>query len=221
ADDRVTLDGEVTDALGLPVARIDIRHGDNERAMTQHMTTTLRAIMEAAGAVQVDTRPVGSILGTHLMGTCRMGTDPRTSVTDAGGRCHDLDNLYIADGSLFPTSTPANPTLTIQALATRVAHGSAAGDARPVRSEYESAPDTRTGHAGARGGSHPARHQCGAVVGGKRTGHADGGCGCSRRQPSRCSPVRRRWPSPSRKARWSSPIAAPPATCPSTPSNPR
>ena len=134
ADDRVTLDGEVTDALGLPAARIDIRHGDNERAMTQHMTTTLRAIMEAAGAVQVDTRPVGSILGTHLMGTCRMGTDPRTSVTDAGGRCHDLDNLYIADGSLFPTSTPANPTLTIQALATRVAHGIAAGDGRPVPS---------------------------------------------------------------------------------------
>ena len=60
-------------------------------------------------------------MGTHLMGTCRMGNDPKTSVCNPFGQTHDVRNLFIADGSLFPTSTPANPTLTIQAMATRVA----------------------------------------------------------------------------------------------------
>jgi choline dehydrogenase-like flavoprotein len=55
------------------------------------------------------------------MGTLRMGTDPATSVCDANGRFHEIDNLYCADGALFPTGSGFNPTLTIHALAMRVA----------------------------------------------------------------------------------------------------
>jgi choline dehydrogenase-like flavoprotein len=58
---------------------------------------------------------------THNLGTARMGTDPRASVCDAFGRSHDVPNLYVSDGSLFPTAGCANPTLTIVALALRQA----------------------------------------------------------------------------------------------------
>ena len=59
------------------------------------------------------------------MGTLRMGADPATSVTNADGRFHDVDNLYACDGSVFPTSSGYNPTLTIIATALKIAHGMA------------------------------------------------------------------------------------------------
>jgi choline dehydrogenase-like flavoprotein len=57
------------------------------------------------------------------MGTLRMGPDSATSVVDPQGRFHDVDNLYACDGSVFPTSSGYNPTLTIFAVAARIAHG--------------------------------------------------------------------------------------------------
>ncbi len=57
----------------------------------------------------------------HLVGGARMGSDPRTSVTDKWGRTHDIPNLFVCDGSLLPTQGSANPGLTIQALAARTA----------------------------------------------------------------------------------------------------
>jgi choline dehydrogenase-like flavoprotein len=55
------------------------------------------------------------------MGTARMGTDARTSVVNEWGRCHDVPNLFIIDGSIFVTAAAVNPTNTIQALALYVA----------------------------------------------------------------------------------------------------
>ena len=66
---------------------------------------------------------VGPPSTRHIMGTLRMGTDPTTSVTDAQGRFHDVDNLWATDGSVFPTSSGWNPTLTIVAVALKIAHG--------------------------------------------------------------------------------------------------
>jgi choline dehydrogenase-like flavoprotein len=57
----------------------------------------------------------------HIMGTCRMGTDPTTSVVDAEGRSHEHKNLYVVDCSVFPTGGPTNPTVTMAALALRAA----------------------------------------------------------------------------------------------------
>ena len=57
----------------------------------------------------------------HFMGTCRMGTDPKASVLDKWCRAHDVPNLWVVDGSCFPTSGGYNPTLTILANAYRVA----------------------------------------------------------------------------------------------------
>lgn len=121
ADDRVTLDPNEKDPFGLPIPRISIRRRDNEHAMQRHMERTLRAILDAAGGREIALRDEPEIMGTHLMGTCRMGENPLTSVTDSFGETHDVKNLFVADGSLFPSTTPSNPTLTIQALATRVA----------------------------------------------------------------------------------------------------
>jgi choline dehydrogenase-like flavoprotein len=122
-EDRITLDSGRTDGLGLPVPQVRVQLRDNEEAMLTHMNQTLRDIMEAAGARRVETATPSRVLGTHLMGTCRMGTDPDASVVDTDGKAHGVENLYVADGSVFPTSTPANPTLTIQAMALRIAEG--------------------------------------------------------------------------------------------------
>ncbi len=73
--------------------------------------------MQAAGATEV----VQEARYAHLVGACRMGSDPRTSVVDKFGRSHDIPNLFVCDGSVFPTQGSANPGLTIQALAARTA----------------------------------------------------------------------------------------------------
>lgn len=59
--------------------------------------------------------------GGHHIGTTRMGDDPRTSVVNADGRIHGVSNLFVAGSATFPTSSQANPTLTIVALAVRLA----------------------------------------------------------------------------------------------------
>lgn len=116
-DNRVTLADE-RDANGVPVARVTFSYGENDRALIDAMTEDGRRIMEAAGA--------GRILvsqGTHhVLGTCRMGDDPETSVVDADCRSHDVENLWICDGSVLPTVGAVNPSLTIQAIAARTAH---------------------------------------------------------------------------------------------------
>jgi choline dehydrogenase-like flavoprotein len=58
---------------------------------------------------------------THVCGTCRFGTDPKTSVLDPQNRAHEVDNLYVVDASFFPSSAGLNPSLTVAANALRVA----------------------------------------------------------------------------------------------------
>jgi choline dehydrogenase-like flavoprotein len=116
-DNRVTLADE-TDANGIPVARVTFSYGDNDRALIDAMRDDGAQIMEAAGADQL----LFNSGSHHLLGTCRMGTDPATSVVDPDCRAHDVANLWICDGSVFPTVGAVNPSLTIQALATRTAH---------------------------------------------------------------------------------------------------
>ena len=79
-------------------------------------------LLEAAGAKKVWSFPVEEFWATpHLMGTCRMGRDPKRSVVDAHSRTHDVPNLFLVDGSNFVTSARQQPTATIQALAYRAA----------------------------------------------------------------------------------------------------
>jgi choline dehydrogenase-like flavoprotein len=78
-------------------------------------------VLEAAGAVEIFSRSPIELGGWHMMGTARMGFDPTRSVVNEWGRCHDVKNLFIVDGSIFVTSGGVNPTSTIQALALYVA----------------------------------------------------------------------------------------------------
>ena len=107
---------EEKDQYGLPIPRVTFSYSDNDRKLIDHSKGSMRAVLEAAGAKElwedVDT--------SHLMGGCRMGDDPRDSVVDKDGRSWSIPNLWVCDGSLFPSSGGVNPSLTIQALACRV-----------------------------------------------------------------------------------------------------
>src|SRR5215467_15903220 len=79
-------------------------------------------LLDAAGAIKKWAAPVEDVTSAgHLMGTCRIGNDPKKSVVDKNHRAHDVPNLFIVDGSSFVTSGRNQPTCTIQALAYRAA----------------------------------------------------------------------------------------------------
>jgi choline dehydrogenase-like flavoprotein len=116
-DNRVKLHDSERDRYGLPVAHVLFSHHENDQRLIDHSIGKMREILRAA-----DGEDVWDVNRTaHLMGTCRMGRDPRASVVDENGRTHDVPNLFICDGSVFPTSGAVNPSLTIQAIAARTA----------------------------------------------------------------------------------------------------
>lgn len=117
---RVTLDPVLTDSDGIPAPKITYRLGDNTRKMLRHGQEKATELLLAAGAEKIIAKGSDEVwwrAGWHQMGTCRMGDDPEKSVVNAWGRCHDVKNLFIVDGSIFVTSGAVNPTSTIQALA--------------------------------------------------------------------------------------------------------
>ena len=118
---RVLL-ADTTDANGLPHVVIDYQAHPRDFARLEYMVARMIEIVEACGARWIRREPSDFQLGScHLHGTCRAGEDPQTSVVDGSGRVHDLDNLYVVDGSTMPFPGGVNPTLTIQANALRMA----------------------------------------------------------------------------------------------------
>jgi choline dehydrogenase-like flavoprotein len=115
-DNAVTLDPEVRDERGLPVARLTYQWTANDRALAAAARDKAVEMMHASGAMQVR---VGLNYGAHAMGTCRMGNDPRISVVNSFGQTHDVPNLFVCDTSVFVTSAGVNPTLTAMAIASR------------------------------------------------------------------------------------------------------
>jgi choline dehydrogenase-like flavoprotein len=114
---RVTL-AEEKDALGLPIARVTHSLCENDKRLIGHALDYMSDALVAAGAKEV-WRQLDDTC--HLNGTARMGDDPRTSVVNADCRSWDIPNLWICDGSVFPTVGGVNPSLTIQAIACRTA----------------------------------------------------------------------------------------------------
>jgi len=121
-NNRVELDPEVKDSYGIPAPRIVYTSGENNLKMMEHAALTATQALEAAGAVEVLNLGL-SRHAAHLMGTARMGNDPRRFVVNAWNQAHDVKNLFVVDGSSFTTSSAANPTSTIGALALRAADG--------------------------------------------------------------------------------------------------
>jgi choline dehydrogenase-like flavoprotein len=126
----VDLDPRIKDYRGQPVARITYQPGPHEIAAQNFYLPRIAQILRLAGAhkvaaVSAASSPQTPVAGghvpttQHVMGGLRMGKDAATSSTDSTGRYHQLDNLFVADGSVFPTSGAHNPTLTIMATALR------------------------------------------------------------------------------------------------------
>jgi choline dehydrogenase-like flavoprotein len=128
----VTLDPHVRDAWGLPAIRMTFTRHENDRKVMEFFGARVTELLDAAGGHSTWMTPIDaeSYPEFHLLGTCRMGNDPRTSVVDKYHRAHDVPNLFIVDGSSFVTSGRGQPTMTIQALAFRAGEHIAAAAKR-------------------------------------------------------------------------------------------
>ncbi len=119
---NITIDPTHKDKWGRPSLRMTYRDHDDDLANARYMQGFAEQMAEAAGAIEQWSPPVTpSAGGAHLLGTCRMGDDPETSVVDRYHRSHDVPNLFICDGSSMVTSGRGQPTMTIMALAFRAA----------------------------------------------------------------------------------------------------
>ncbi len=117
----VTVSTTQMDSSGIPAPELHYRVSDNSRRMLDfHIEKATESMLEA-GAHSVEVDQLMRYSGWHLLGTARMGDDPGTSVVDRWQRAHDVPNLFIADGSVFVTSSGTNPTSSICALALRMA----------------------------------------------------------------------------------------------------
>jgi choline dehydrogenase-like flavoprotein len=131
ATNRIDLDPHVRDVWGTPAGRVTYQPHRHEVAASRYYAPKLEAILNEMGAAFTITTtspplpgdPAAALGPTptsrHIIGTCRMGNDPATSVVDAWSRFHDVENMVCADSSVFPTSAGYGPTLTLVALAIR------------------------------------------------------------------------------------------------------
>jgi choline dehydrogenase-like flavoprotein len=130
ATNRIDLDPSLRDVWGMPAGRATYASHRHEVACAQHWAPRLEDVMREAGAEStfwVTSPPIDppraggdpTPISRHIMGTARMGDDPRMSVCDPWQRLHDVQNVMVADSSVFPTSTGYGPTLTLVTLAIR------------------------------------------------------------------------------------------------------
>ncbi|MGO1543228.1 MAG: GMC family oxidoreductase [Gulosibacter sp.] len=116
---RVTLSTTLKDSSGLPAPKIHYTVSEDSKRNIAWNVERMQEAHRAAGAIETKEVPWMPGCGWHLLGTARCGTDPSTSVVNEFGQSHDVPNLYVMDGSVFVTSSTANPTLTISAFAAR------------------------------------------------------------------------------------------------------
>jgi choline dehydrogenase-like flavoprotein len=110
------------DAFGIPILKVNMSWGDNERKMIPDMAVSAAEMMEAAGAKNIE--PYAHLdrvpgFGIHELGVARMGSNPKTSVLNQFQQAHDVKNLFVMDGAGFTSGACQNPTLTIMALTVR------------------------------------------------------------------------------------------------------
>jgi choline dehydrogenase-like flavoprotein len=116
----VSIDPNLKDAWGIPGMCLTYKDHPDDLATAKFLQDRSFEILEAAGAQKVWREGIAENNGgVHLLGTARMGNDPKSSVVDKHHRTHDVRNLFLVDGSSFVTSGRGQPTMTIQALAFR------------------------------------------------------------------------------------------------------
>lgn len=127
-DNRITLDATAKDKWGMAQLRFDVKRSDNEEKMAADAMRECKAMLEAAGAVNVRTMRVAATPGltVHVQGGARMGNDPKDAVLDARNRVHGVPNLYVTDGAAMASSASVNPSITFMALTARAVEHAAA-----------------------------------------------------------------------------------------------
>jgi len=130
---NITLDPTNTDQWGRQSIRMTYRDHADDMSIATFLQDRAVELMDAAGSNKTWRWPVTpQNSGNHLLGTCRMGDDPDSSVVDRYHRSHEIKNLFICDGSSMVTSGRGQPTMTIMALAFRaaehIARAASAGD---------------------------------------------------------------------------------------------
>jgi choline dehydrogenase-like flavoprotein len=117
-----SLDPDLKDAWGLAALRMTYKDHPDDLKLATWLNQRALELLDAGGAVRKWSHPITEVQFTvQLLGTCRMGGDPKTSVINSDHRTHDIENLFLCDGSSFVSSGRGQPTLTIQALAYRAA----------------------------------------------------------------------------------------------------
>jgi choline dehydrogenase-like flavoprotein len=119
ATNRVTLHPTEKDQFGMPIPNVHFDDHMNDIAMRNDAYKRGAVVYDAVGATRIIRTPPGP--STHNLGTCRQSARPEDGVCNKWGQTHDIENLFISDGSQFTTGTAENPTLTIVALAIRQA----------------------------------------------------------------------------------------------------
>jgi choline dehydrogenase-like flavoprotein len=122
-DSRVQLDPKVRDRWGIPVLRISGDKHPHTLEIGRAMSAKAAAWLKEAGAIEIWQKLPGRGVsgGQHQAGTCRMGDDPKTSVVNRNCQVHDVENVFVMDGSVHVTNGGFNPVLTIMANAYRAA----------------------------------------------------------------------------------------------------
>ena len=110
----------VKDEWGVPAIRMTYQDHPQDLKLNDYFAERGEELLKASGAAKTwRENATSQSFSVHLLGTCRMGNDPRTSVVDKFNRSHDVKNLFVVDGSSLVTSGRGQPTMTIQALAFR------------------------------------------------------------------------------------------------------
>ncbi len=118
----ISLDPDLKDEWGLPATRVTYKDHPDDLKTCQYLLDRALELLDATPALRKWSYPVSEQeFAVHLLGTCRMGNDPKTSVINSDHRAHDVPNLFLCDGSSLVTSGRGQPTMTIQALAFRAA----------------------------------------------------------------------------------------------------
>lgn len=120
-ESRVQIAPDLKDSWGIPTVRLSGHRHPHDREVGKYVAARCEEWLKEAGASKTwQLLPSLSLSGgQHQAGTCRMGNDPKTSVVDKHCRVHDIDNLYVVDGSVHVNNGGFNPSLTIQAIAYR------------------------------------------------------------------------------------------------------
>ena len=117
----VSLDPNIKDRWGSPVAKIRIGYHDHDLKIARYLTTKAELVLKQMGAKNIRSGVSGTPPQNLVAGGCRFGDDPKTSVLNKHCQAHDVENLFITDGSFMPTGGSVPYTWTIYANAFRVA----------------------------------------------------------------------------------------------------